>query len=96
MSNQSPLPGMEEFVGQETKLPATLLLYMAHLVLRDDVKTIFDHEILALRAMGQLKEEECPSELYLAQRKLCMALKEVVIALDDIQDVTERFGDSNG
>lgn len=96
MSNQPPLPGMEEFIEQETKLPAVLLLYMAHLVLRDDVKTIFDHEILALRAMGQLSEKDCASEIYLAQRKLCMALKEVVMVLDEIQDVTERYGNSNG
>lgn len=96
MSNQSPLPGMEEFVEQETKSPAVLLLYMAHLVLRGDVKTIFDHEIQALRAMGKLSEKDCASEIYVAQRKLCMALKEVVMALDEIQDATERFGNTNG
>lgn len=95
MSIQSPLPGMESFVDNEPKLPPIVLLYMAHIILREDVKTIFDHEILALRSMAELNDAQCPAELYVQQRKLCMALKEVVILLDEMKDTTEEIGGNN-
>lgn len=90
---QMPLPGFEnETIGE--KLPAIVLLYMAHLALRDDMRERFDCEIAVLREMGRMNSHDCSDDLYLAQRQLCTAIKEVVIKLDVMNDMMTNGGNN--
>jgi len=88
---QMPLPGFKEVPIAES-LPAIVLLFMAHLALRDEMRNLFDHEIVVLREMGRMNSEQCTDNMYLAQRMLCTAIKEVVIRLDTINDLMVSEG----
>lgn len=90
---QLPLPGFDDGAVAE-KLPAIVLLYMAHLALRDDMRQRFDCEIAVLREMGRMNSHECSDDLYLAQRQLCTAIKEVVIKLDVMNDMMTMDGNN--
>ena len=85
-SKQLPLPGFEDHSILE-ELPPQVLILMAHMALRDEMRKLFDCEIGVLRVMGQLNNAQCSEEVYLAQRNLCNALKSVVIAIDTMYDM---------
>lgn len=88
-AKQLPLPGFEEETPVADMISAEVLLYLAHLSLRDTMRQYFDSEISVLREMGRLNDVQCPENIYLAQRKLCTAIKEVVIRLDEMNDAME-------
>lgn len=88
---QLPLPGFDYEPIVEKVGTMTALLIM-HTVLRDDMRQLFDHEIEVLRAMGKLNAAQCSDEMYAEQRKLCQAIKEVVIRLDIMNDYQQNGG----
>lgn len=85
--HQDPLPGFEHILGEDY-LPM-FMLYAVHTKLREQLATVFDEEINILREMGRLNESRCPESWYVAQRKLCMTIKDIVIQLDDLNDAME-------
>lgn len=88
-SKQLPLPGMEGYVIAD-KLDRMSLIYFAHVGLEDHLKTIFDNEIVVLRAMSTMSDKECPENLYIQQRKFCLAIRDLVGMLEDMSDEMEK------
>lgn len=82
---QRILPGFEDLLSKD-HAPYLVMLYAGHVALRQSLAELFDSEIAILRRLAQLNERQCPQSIYSGQRELCMAIKEVVVCLDNVND----------
>lgn len=87
---QLPLPGFEDLVDDDPQSFLTVVRFI-HLLLSQELATVFEGESQITRYMSKMTETACPMSLYRKQHEICMVIDRAAHLIDDQDAMLEEF-----